>query len=276
MERSACLETVRRAPAAFAGVLYVRPYGALADRSDFFRALRTLRSDLLIVDDRCLCRPDPTGACGDPAADVTLYSTGYGKPVDLGTDGFAHLADGVAYEIETLRFDPSALDTLTRRYKIALARRWPFSGSDGAWLDLNPPAVPWDRYRRRLEEADRRVHAHRRRLNAIYAEHLPASIQWPAAFQQWRFQISVPEPAGLLRRLRAAGLFASRHYPPLGGGIFAEGSFPQAEALHRTVVNLFNDRYFTEAQAWQTVHQVRAHLADGAWRDPPSTSLPQG
>ncbi|MBL8253258.1 MAG: hypothetical protein JNJ76_06630, partial [Candidatus Competibacter sp.] len=105
MDQAVCLEALRRSPTEFAGVLYVRPYGALADCSGFFRAIRTIRSDLLIVDDRCLCQPDSMGTSCDPSADVTLYSTGYGKLVDLGAGGFAHLAESVAYGIESLRFD---------------------------------------------------------------------------------------------------------------------------------------------------------------------------
>lgn len=260
MDQAVCLEALRRSPTEFAGVLYVRPYGALADCSGFFRAIRTIRSDLLIVDDRCLCQPDSMGTSCDPSADVTLYSTGYGKLVDLGAGGFAHLAESVAYGIESLRFDATALETLTRRYKIAVARRQPFSGGLEDWLDTGKSDWSWQTYCARMEEERRRADVHRRRLNAIYTEQLPLAVQWPALFQQWRFQIDVPKPARLLRRLRAAGLFASRHYPPLGGGIFAHERFPQAEAFSRTLINLFNDRYYTEAQAVATARLVREHL----------------
>jgi hypothetical protein len=261
LDRAACLDLLRQNPEDFAGVLYVRPYGALCDCSAFFNAIHAVRPNLLVIDDRCLCRPDPEGEGIDPEADVTLYSTGYGKPVDLGMGGFAHLANGVPYKAEMLRFDAGDLATLTRRYKIAIARQWPFVGGAEDWLDGGLPAIAWVEYRERMLEEDRRVEFHRRRLNAIYTEGLPQSLQLPSRFQQWRFQIRAPQPQRLLRRLRAAGLFASRHYAALGGGIFADERFPQAEALHRAVVNLFNDRYYNEAQAVATARIVREHVA---------------
>ena len=261
LDRTACLDLLRQNPEDFAGVLYVRPYGALGDCSTFFHAIHAIRNDLLVIDDRCLCRPDPDGEGIDPAADVTLYSTGYGKPVDIGTGGFAHLVGGVPYRPQQLRFDASALQTITRRYKIALARRWPFVGPEEDWLDGDSPALAWAEYRERALEEDRRIESHRCRLNAIYAEELPRSLQLPSRFQQWRFQIRAPQSRRLLRRLRVAGLFASQHYAALGGGIFTDGRFPRAEALHRVIVNLFNDRYYDESQAIATARIVREHVA---------------
>jgi hypothetical protein len=261
LDRAACLDLLRQNPEGFAGVLYVRPYGALWDCSTFFRAIHAIQHDLLVIDDRCLCRPDLDGETIDPEADVTLYSTGHAKPVDLGMGGFAHLVSGVPYRAGMLRFDAGALATITRRYKIAIARRWPFVGGAEDWLDGSSPTISWGEYRERMLEEDRRVESHRCRLNAIYAEGLPRSLQLPSRFQQWRFQIRVPQPRRLLRHLRAAGLFASRHYAALAGGIFAEGCFPQAEALHRAIVNLFNDRYYDEARAVATARIVREHVA---------------
>src|SRR4051794_9043507 len=62
MDQRDCLAVVAEQPAAWAGVVYVRPYGAEVEEVDgFFRALKELQRDLLIVDDRCLCLPDCDG-----------------------------------------------------------------------------------------------------------------------------------------------------------------------------------------------------------------------
>jgi hypothetical protein len=77
LDRRRCLEIVRARPDACEGVIYVRPYGAMTkDVDDFFQALKRLRPDLLVVDDRCLCDPDCDGADLALDADVTLFSTG--------------------------------------------------------------------------------------------------------------------------------------------------------------------------------------------------------
>lgn len=192
------------------GIVFVRTYGFRGEVD--FRDLKQQQPDLLVIDDRCLCRPDWEGSDLSPGADVTLYSTGYAKYVDLGFGGFAHWREAEGLEE---RSEPEYAERLARA----------------------------------LPEADE----HKARLNAIYQAELPAEIQFPPGFHDWRFHIRVPGSEILLARLKEAGLFASRHYPALG-------DFPVARGLHRTVVNLFNDRYYSEEQARTTCGIVRAHL----------------
>lgn len=177
IDPEACLDRIRREPAG--GLLFVRPYGRDRDVDPFFRALKELQPDLLLIDDKCLCRPDCEGVGISPWADATLFSTGYAKHVDLGYGGFAHL----------------------RKER----------------LDLRAPEVPWEEHRRRTEEELRRADEHKHRLNAVYSAALPPEIQMNQEFQGWRFNIRVPEPDRLVESLFAAGLFASRHYAPLSG-----------------------------------------------------------
>ena len=52
------LDLLRRDPDRYVGIIYVRTYGSLSqDVEAFFSEARGIRSDLLIVDDRCLCVP---------------------------------------------------------------------------------------------------------------------------------------------------------------------------------------------------------------------------
>ncbi|HSF42646.1 MAG TPA: hypothetical protein VLT87_22770 [Thermoanaerobaculia bacterium] len=248
MDEARCLERIGRDRGGIAGLLFVRTYGAVGDAAPFFRAAKELAPDLLVIDDRCLCRPDPDGACRTPGADVTLWSTGYAKHVDVGFGGFAHLSPGVPYRQHAGGFSAPALDEIERSVKEAVARGVPFGGGGEDWLELAPPEVSWPAYRKGLLAALPEIDEHKRRLNAVYTEALPPEICLPDRFQEWRFNLLVPEPDELVARLFAAGLFASRHYASLGG-VFEEGSFPGAEALHRQVVNLFNDRSFDEERA---------------------------
>ncbi len=225
IDATQCLERARTH--AYAGILFVRPYGSERDPSAFFAELRDADPNFLIIDDKCLCPPDCDGTSISPSADVTLFSTGYAKFVDLGEGGFAHLRNGLAY-------------------------RHAITGPD--WLDLQSPVISWDEYCQRTREAMLASSAHKAALNAIYAQSIPEDAQLPALFQQWRFNIRVPDSARLVDALFADGLFASRHYPP-------HGEFPVAVRLHSQIVNLFNDRYFTQDQARQATEIVARHLS---------------
>jgi dTDP-4-amino-4,6-dideoxygalactose transaminase len=215
-----CLEHIRSG--GFAGLLFVRPYGSERDPSPFFVQLRSARRDLLILDDKCLCMPDCDNESPSPQAHVTLFSTGPRKSVDVGGGGFAHLDERVVY----------------RRAKDA-----------PDWLDPRPPDESWDEYRTQVLNEARRMAVHKNELNAIYSFTIPAPLQLPSDFQQWRFNIRVPDPDGLVAELFAHGLFAGRHYPP-------HGEFPVAAKLHAEIVNLFNDRYFSAEQAQRTADLV--------------------
>jgi dTDP-4-amino-4,6-dideoxygalactose transaminase len=243
LDGAACLDQVRRRAGELGGVLFVHPFGAETDIAPLFGELRQAQSDLSLIDDRCLAPPEPERP-PVPDADATLYSTGYAKVVDLGRGGFAHLADGVAY-----RRDLTSLASLT-----------PVDPADADWLDLAPPEESWEAYREELAAALPAAAAHRRRLNAIYRAGLPAEIRLGDRFDRWRHQIVVPESEALVAELFARGLFASRHYPSLGGEV-APGSFPVADRLAARIVNLFNDRYYDESQAEETVAVVVDHLA---------------
>jgi hypothetical protein len=161
-----------------AGVVFVRTYGAVHDADAFFASLKAQRQDFVIVDDRCLCRPDVDGAAISPHADATLFSTGYAKYVDLGGGGFAHV-------VEDRQSSP-------------------------------PPS--WSEYRERVVAECARVDAIKQRLNAIYREIIPEEVQLPPELCTWRFNIRVARAEELVRAIFAAGLFASRHYAPLERG----------------------------------------------------------
>ena len=225
LDAAQCIDRLRAAPGGYSGVLFVHPYGSEHHPASFFAAVREVTSDILIIDDKCLCRPSFDITSG---ADVTLYSTGRAKYVDRGGGGFAHVADGIACDEAT-------------------------GGAD--WLELGPPAFDPDEYRQQVEAEARAMDEQKARLNAIYERELPPEICLPSSLQRWRFSIRVPESGRLIEAIFAAGLFASRHFPA------AAGSFPVAARLQAEIVNLFNDRYFDEQSALRITRIVLQHLA---------------
>lgn len=267
IDRDRVLARIRRSPATIAGLVFVRPYGALDDQEPFFAEVKSSRRDVLLVDDRCLCLPEPDGpdptapkvATRTSRADVVLYSTGPKKVVDLGFGGFAHLGGELEYRRHELPYSTEAADEIERLHQLARENRQRFAGDGGAWLDLAAPATPWAEYRAALLARRTEAVARRSVLNQIYSRALPEGIQLAEGYHGWRFHIRVPDPDGLVRRLAASGLFAGRHYPP-PTGLFTDERFPVAAGLHASITNLFNDLPYDADAALRTADVVQAHL----------------
>jgi dTDP-4-amino-4,6-dideoxygalactose transaminase len=258
IDRDVVLHRLRAAPGAYGGVLFVRTFGVEDDFVPFFAEIKEHAGKLILVDDRCLCRPrfeiSPEGP-----ADVVVYSTGYAKPVDVGSGGFAYIDDGVAYKRHRTPYHEEDLERLTVDYKAAVQNGLRLGDADGAWLDTREPGLRLDEYRTLIERCANESYELKHRINAIYRTGIPSFARLEDRFQAWRFHVLVEDKQALLEAIFANGLFASSHYADLTP-VFANGRALVAEKLHRRVVNLFNDRYFTEEKAGRIVALVRAHL----------------
>ncbi len=193
------------------GVLMVHTYGVECDFEEFYQQLREKNPNILLVDDRCLCmpslEPDTYGA------DLVIYSMGDKKQVNLHKGAIGYIAKDVAYTNHEV-----CEGFLTNE-------DWHLN--EGELSAVMDAAI-----------------AHKEKLNAIYRNALPKTIQLPEAYQHWRFNILVENKEEILKALFAEGLFASSHYKALG-----DQSTPIASNLANHVINLFNDEYFTEDQA---------------------------
>ena len=255
---------------AVAAVVYVRTYGYLDDQSAFFRKLRSLSGDLLIIDDRCLCRPvlDPN-ELDRQGADVVVFSTGYCKPTDLGFGGFAYLAEGTGYEERSAGYRRGDLDRVTSLYKRHIRNRQPlYNGDAGSvppeslrqlqWLDSRRPEIAWPEYRDRVRHTLAESERQRALINDIYRTRMPGSVQLPDGYHGWRFQIRVTERDSLLRKIFAAGLFASDHYFP-AATLFGGRPCQMATMLYTCIINLFNDFNVSERDATRLADMVGRH-----------------
>jgi hypothetical protein len=248
MDLEAAADRLRRGAAG--GVLYAHTYGEPSTPLDFFAAVRADDPSRLVIDDRCLCEPDLEPDAYNPA-DVLLYSSGYAKIVDLGFGGYAFLREGVPYDPQRLPFRRADLEALEQAYKASVSARRRFVYVDSHWLESGGDLPAWDDYRRRLEDGLAQTRQHRRQINTIYTARLPAEAQLPPPYQNWRFNLRLPQRDRVLQAVFEAGLFASAHYASLAG-IMAPGSCPQAENLAGQVLNLFNDHHYTAAMAEKT------------------------
>ncbi|KAB4164411.1 hypothetical protein [Bacteroides uniformis] len=93
-----------------------------------------------------------------------------------------------------------------------------------------------------------KVIAEKEKINKIYRNLLPESIQMGDDFQNWRFMIVIENRQKVLDAIFKAGLFAGTNFPSVSY-MFKGVSSPVAEVEVKHIVNLFNDFWFSEAQA---------------------------
>lgn len=232
-----CIERLYKP--GYAGVIYVRTYGFMKDEDDFFDKIHLLGKK--VVDDRCLCLPEIIP--NDLKADMTLYSTGYAKCVDLGGGAFAHLQDGIFLLDCELEFNGVDIE---KYYKPLLAEKRHFDEIPNGWLDISLDYS--DDYFETIENKLPEILKQKNRINSIYKDLLPNMWQIGECFNGWRFQLYVENKTKILQSIFKQGLFASSHYQP-SSMLFTDDCFPIADSLYNHVINLFNDQYITEDRA---------------------------
>lgn len=248
----------RLATGRYGGILFARTYGVDTPFEDFFKRVKDISGQIIIIDDRCLCTP--VFDSPETAADLVLYSTGYAKFVDIGYGGYGFIREELQYEREVSPFSREALEVIEAKCKRRVQEKTRFEYEDSNWLDCRPLDFDDAEYMKAVVNAVEAAMRHKSDINDIYRENLPENIQFPDRFQNWRFNIAVPDKGALLERIFASGLFASSHYTSLGG-IMADGNFPVAEKVHCTAINLFNDRYFDRQAAFRVVEIINEHIA---------------
>jgi hypothetical protein len=90
-------------------------------------------------------------------------------------------------------------------------------------------------------------------------KNLPKEAQLPSNFHDWRFNILVNNKAELLKAIFNEKLFASNHYYPITK-LINNGYAPNSEKLFNHVINLFNDKRYTENMATDTIDIVKSHI----------------
>ncbi len=257
MDRDIVLKKLRSDGTIYSGVLFARTYGLEGSFEKFFSDIKAIDKKIQIIDDRCLVKPSFEQE--DTFADLVLFSTGYAKYTDIGSGAFAFLADSSDYMEQPTEYSEGDEKALMEDFKNKLSTGGKYIAEKPyAWLDNRKPEYGYpDRV---LEHTDK-VGRHKQNLNRIYRDLLPDRIQMDEEFCSWRFNIRVPadKKGPLLKIIFENGLFASSHYASLSG-IFGKTTAPQAEALHQTVINLFNDFYFTVEQAEETCEVINKIL----------------
>lgn len=251
------LKKIKSHPDTYGGVVFVRTYGVMDIFEEVFKQIKEVDQDILVIDDACLTIPrfeEP-----NTNADLILFSTGYSKFIDLGFGGYAILNKKIYYKTHILPYNEKCLLNLVNNFRRIEKNPIKFKYEDCGWLDSSKPSINFGEYKTMVKKQVPKVIEAKKHINRIYTENLPKEIQLPSKFQTWRFNILVPKKDLLLKKIFKAGLFASSHYQSLSN-IFGNSGSKNAEKLHATVINLFNDFRFNANQAIRITEVINTHL----------------
>jgi hypothetical protein len=258
MDGAILLETLKSEPHDFSGLIWVRTYGNNEpDLNPLIQSVKEYVPSLFFVDDQCLSVPLITVAKSE--ADLILYSTGYSKIAELGWGGYGFLASDFDYEKFPLDYQEAAHDEMQTIFREAIEQESKIKIPDTPWLDGRRPELSFDDYKMEVLRLSQKALAHKAKINAIYAEILPAEIQLDQSFQNWRFNILVKNKEQILKQIFEARLFASSHYAAVAP-LYSPQNAPVAGELSGNIMNLFNDERFDEAMAEKTALIIKENL----------------
>jgi hypothetical protein len=132
IDRNKVLEKIKNEN--ISGVLFAHTFGIELDMEDFFQEIKSLNSNIFIIDDKCLNIPTFDMDMKNTSADLVLFSTGYVKFVDLGWGGYGFLKDYHPYIQQELSFKADDLSTLTSTLESAIKLEKKFIYTDNNWL----------------------------------------------------------------------------------------------------------------------------------------------
>lgn len=252
------LQLVNDSKDSYDSLLFVRAYGADLDFNNFFDKLKKIKNDLFIIDDKCLAIPEFEPDLSKKV-DVTVFSTGYAKYIELGFGGYAFIKDAFPYLRVNLPYNNIDHTELTNNFKEVINCYKQFNYKESNWLDSNHLSVQISDYYQMISKQISKVYEHKKKINRVYSDYLPNEIVMESHFNYWRFNILVNNKEHLLSKIFENRLFASSHYSPINMFLRA-GNYEVAENIYGNVLNLFNDFRFDENMAYRTAKIISSNL----------------
>lgn len=256
MSESIALEKI--SSGNYAGVLFVHSYGKRFDNDEFYRKLKQLKSNLCIIDDRCLCMPELDGTL-TTNADLVLYSTGYAKYIELSFGGYGVTNEpfnnqtGVDYSEEKENEQLAYIkDCFKKNIQYILPADYP-------WLDCALLKMEPEQYFGVISEKIASVTEEKAKINKVYKENLPIEIQWGDDYSHWRFMISVENRDEVLNAIFDASLFAGTNFPSVSW-MFKSVHSENAENDAKHIINLFNDFRVNEQFAYKICDIINSKI----------------
>jgi len=242
------------------GLVWIRSYGLMASNTEeFFLKIKTFRPDIVIIDDKCLCRP--TTIQEKTLADLTIYSTGYGKYLDLGKGAFAFLNNcTLKYKKHYTTYTPGhEKEILSSFYSFLKIGKKFEKIQNYSWLGNDQ--IEDEIFLHEINESLPQIDQHKKEINVLYSNNLPCEIQLNDSFQNWRFNITVPEHKKnqIISALFNAKLFASSHYASIPVA-FGLPNAKIATSVEHKIINLFNDFHYNHKMAIETCNIINKEL----------------
>lgn len=252
-------ELLNKSIDSYDSILFVRTYGAMLSFNSFFKEVKKLNQDIIIIDDRCLTIPNFSPELEN--VDVELYSTGYSKYVDIGYGGYAFYRPEIKYVRNPLNFKPTDLVNLTHLFKESIASKVSFTYIDNDWLNAEIPTITINDYISLVKNKLPQIRLQKKKINSIYYKYLPKEIIISDEFNDWRFNILTSKKNLIIDKIFDSKLFASSHYAPLSFFI-AGKNYNVSEKIHSKIINLFNDFRFDEKMAYKSSLIIKDILGD--------------
>jgi len=242
------------------GLIYVHNLGYIdKNLGSKFKRLKKIKKNIIIIDDRCSAKINFDIKKIEPKSDVTLYSTGYAKYVEMGFGGIAYLSKDVDYCPQKLNYNKRHLNNWVKNINYSLNNRKKFKYIDNNWLDTSIPKISISRFKQKIIEKQKKVEIHKSLLNEIYKTNLPKKIQAPTQLCNWRFSIFIKNKNLLIKNIFKKGLFASSHYDDVSEIFGFSGESTNAKKFEKNIVNLFNDYRFSRDDALEVCKIVNSH-----------------
>lgn len=244
------------------GVLFVNAYGAPHDTKQFYQDIRSMRDDLVIIEDDCLCIPETHRTCPVDNVDLEFYSTGYSKFVQMPMEGgFGLIRDGFAYKDYHAPFNDDGYTAQQKKIKACRKSGDLFLYEENDWLPSE--SVITDNYSVKdyIQEVERRVSiskAHKQKINDIYSKMLPDELKMGDPYNSWRYILILPSSSmrdAIMDALFEEDLYASLHYQS-AAYLYKHVHCLNTEEEEDRLLNLFNEEKYTFEMAMKTVEII--------------------
>ncbi len=210
------------------GVLINHTYGIEYDFSENVESIKNW--DVFVIEDKCLCRPV---FVANYNVDLTLFSTGYAKFVEL------NYAGGIGLSKPKYNFDVVPHELLLENNKS---------------IRFNDFNVNFNKYITDINTGLELISLHKKQINQVYIDGL-SDISLDNRFNNWRYNIVVKDKERTISEIFNNNLFVSSHYKPLSDNY---QDYAISWNLFNKVINLFNDKYFDVNMAQRLVEIIRS------------------
>jgi len=244
------------------GVLFVNAYGVHHETKQFYNDLRSIRDDIIIIEDDCLCIPEIQRVNPVMNVDLEFYSTGYSKYVQMPMEGgYGLIRDGFAYNHIETPFNESGYSEQLKKIRACRKNRELFRYEENNWLPLE--SFISDKYTADdyFKEIERRIvisRSHKQVIDSIYDRMLPNELKMGEAYNAWRYNLICPSHAmreTIIDALSTEGLYASPHYQS-GAYLFKRVHSIKTENEADRILNLFNEEKYTVEMAKRTAEII--------------------